>query len=95
MATWRKRLTWVLVGAMLSFFLYGIVRFPDGPIHPCGVDHYCGKQGQSHTREQYFADQRWQTLLEIIWPAGMLCLYFLNKKEWDAKAVGWRGGRRR
>lgn len=86
MSTVRKALTFILLGTMLGVFAYGLIRYPDGPIHPCGVGHYCGKQGQPHTREQYLAFERWQTALFYMWAPGMLGLYFLNKKEWDAKA---------
>ncbi len=49
--------TWV-------FFMYGIVRFYDGPIHPCAEHGYCGKQGQPHTRADYDAEMWWETRSE-------------------------------
>jgi hypothetical protein len=46
---WRRNTSAVIVTIMLMLFVYGLVRFPDAPLHSC-VDHgYCGKQGQPHT----------------------------------------------
>lgn len=77
----------VIVAIMLVFFLYGMVRFPDGPIHPCGRNRYCGKQGQPHTLQQYRAYELWDTTLLYLWPAGLISLVLLNKSRWRKPSV--------
>lgn len=74
--------TAVIAAIMLVFFFYGIVRFPDGPVHPCGINRYCGKQGQPHTLQQYRAFKTWETTLLYMWPVGLISLALLNKSRW-------------
>ncbi len=54
---------------------YGTVQFPDSPIEPCGVDKYCGKQGQSHTLSEYRSFRRWETTMFFLWPGGILVMF--------------------
>jgi hypothetical protein len=76
---WRRNTSVVIVTMMLMLFVYGLVRFPDAPLHSC-VDHgYCGKQGQPHTQREFEAFEIWQNTLFWIWPIGMLVLYALNR----------------
>ena len=42
-----------LLASMLCYFFYGVARFPDAPIEPCGTNQYCGKQGQPHTLDEF------------------------------------------
>lgn len=79
---YSKITTAVIAAIMLIFLFYGIVRFPDGPIHPCGISKYCGKQGQPHTLEQYRAFKTWETTLLYMWPVGLLSLVVLNRSRW-------------
>jgi hypothetical protein len=76
----RRRNASAVIGTiMLILFVYGLVRFPDAPLHTC-VDHgYCGKQGQPHTQREFEAFEIWQNTLFWIWPIGMVALYVLNR----------------
>jgi hypothetical protein len=66
---------------MLCFFAYGMARFPDSPIHPCKVNHSCGKQGQPHTYDDFRAFAAWQTTFTYAWPAGIFALVLLKRKQ--------------
>ena len=71
-----------LVGTiMFVWFFYGIRRFPDQPIHPCGTHEYCGKQGQPHSLADYEAYESWSTSLYVLWPSGMLCLFLSQDRS--------------
>jgi hypothetical protein len=70
----------IVAATMLGYFAYGVVRFPDSPIHPRGEDRYCGKQGQPRTREDYHAHQQWQTGLLWGWPLGIGALILIRRK---------------
>jgi hypothetical protein len=76
----RASLAAVIFVAMACIHSYGIERFPDSPIRPCGVDQYCGKQGQAHTSEDFTAYRRWETAMLVTWPAGMLSLFLLLRR---------------
>jgi hypothetical protein len=76
---------WKILGgivgiAMAGYFAYGLIRFPDSPIHPCGQGRYCGKQGQPRTLEDYRAHQLWQTGLMWGWPVGMVLIILIKRK---------------
>ena len=75
-----KTLEGIVLAAMFGYFAYGLARFPDSPIHPCGKGRYCGKQGQAHTLEDFLADQLWQTGLMWGWPLGMVVLVLIKRK---------------
>jgi hypothetical protein len=66
---------------MLATFGYGIVRFPDGPIHPCAKHGYCGKQGQPHSQADFKAFDHWESALKWGWLPGMAALYLLNREK--------------
>ena len=63
---------------MLGIFFYGIIRFPDGPIRMVDKNLYQGKQGQTHTLEDFQKYKNWETSVTIVWPIGMLSLAFLK-----------------
>jgi hypothetical protein len=69
----------VVAAYMMVLLGYGFVRYPDAPLHPCGVHDYCGKQGQRHTANEFAQFQAWQTMLEWTWIPGMVVLYLLNR----------------
>jgi hypothetical protein len=64
----------------LIFFFYGMLQFPDSPIHSCGENSYCGKQGQHRTIEDFEAFNRWQTVNMVSFPLTFLLL-FINKRN--------------
>lgn len=73
------------IGAiMLVTFAYGLVFFPDGPLHECAEHGYCGKQGQPHTVAEYSAYLTWERAILIVWPLGFLALYFLDRNKQDS-----------
>jgi hypothetical protein len=75
----RKIVTVVVSAAMLALFGYGLFRFPDAPLHPCGVNGYCGKQGQPRTEKEYRDFVMWQNTLEWTWLPGMVALVLLTR----------------
>jgi hypothetical protein len=85
---WRQNASIVIAAMMGIFFVYGLIRFPDAPLHACG-DSYCGKQGQRHTQRQFEDFEIWQNTLAWVWPIGMLVLYILNRDR-----IRSRGGKR-
>jgi hypothetical protein len=80
----RRIVTALITAGMLGVFSYGLLRFPDAPLHPCGLDSYCGKQGQPHSEKEYRAFVLWQSTLEWTWLPGMLALLLLTRG-----APGW------
>lgn len=83
MAGLRTALTYVLMAYLFTLFGYGLVKYPDAPLHPCTNPGYCGKQGQPHGQQQYEQFQRWQATFEWSWPLGMLGLYLLNQRKFQ------------
>ena len=77
----RRPLTWCILAVMGVWFLGGMVRFPDSPIHPCPTG-FCGKQGQPHTESDYHLHGIWSRILIFGWPLGMFALALLNWREW-------------
>jgi hypothetical protein len=75
-----KILGGIVIATMIGYFAYGLVRFPDSPIHPCGEGRYCGKQGQPRTLADYRAHQLWQTGLMWGWPLGMVVLFLIKRQ---------------
>jgi hypothetical protein len=76
----RLLLTWCILACMFSLLGYGLVRFPDAPIHPC-PSGYCGKQGQLRALEDYQGFHFWERALMLGWPIGICLLVILNKGE--------------
>jgi hypothetical protein len=62
-------------------FCYGLLNYPDAPIHPCVASNFCGKQGQPHTENEYHQFSVWESLLAWSWPSGMLVLFLLNREK--------------
>jgi len=95
----------ILGTAIVVFMIYGIVRFPDFPIHPLGGNMYCDKLGHCHTVDAYFGPLGHSyTAAEyhayVVWDRiffwgcvpGLLAVLLLARK---AKALGPREVRRR
>jgi hypothetical protein len=57
----------VVITLGFAWFFWGMVKFPDGPIRPCGVA-YCGKQSQPHTQIDFDRFRAWETGLMFGWP---------------------------
>jgi hypothetical protein len=76
---WRRNASIVIAAVMGILFAYGLIRFPDAPLHACGDTSYCGKQGQLHTQRQFESFEIWENTLFWVWPIGMLVLYILNR----------------
>ena len=77
---WNRLAEIAIVAIMFVSFFYGIIRFPDGPLHPCATG-YCGKQGQFRTASDYSHYELWSHSILIIWPAGMLGLWLLRRGQ--------------
>ena len=67
------------IAVAVAHFFYGIVRFPDSPIKPCGEQHFCGKQGQPRTEVEYHAFNRWNTLMIWSWPLVLVASVGVNR----------------
>jgi hypothetical protein len=67
-----------VISIMGYVFHYGVTRFPDSPIAPCGTDQYCGKQGQLHTAEEFKDYHRWETTMLFLWPGGFITFAVLG-----------------
>ncbi|MGF6308943.1 hypothetical protein ABIB82_002580 [Bradyrhizobium sp. i1.8.4] len=76
--TTARVVTFCAVILMAALFLYGLVRFPDAPLHMC-ASGYCGKQGRPHTLAEYSDFKAWERTLMICWPIGLIALYFLQR----------------
>ena|SRR6266699_828364 len=76
----RRNVSFLVGATMVVTFVYGLWRFPDAPIHPCQERGYCGKQGQSHSQQDFAAFHVWEATLMWMWPLGMLVLFLLQKK---------------
>jgi hypothetical protein len=85
---WRRNASVVIAAMMGIVFAYGLIRFPDAPLHACGANSYCGKQGQPHTERQFKDFEIWQNTLVWVWPIGMLVLYVLNRDR--IRSRGWK-----
>jgi hypothetical protein len=59
-----KVLRWTATALFFGIFVYGMIQFPDAPIHPCGLE-YCGKHGVKVTREIYEVFLIWERTLLI------------------------------
>jgi hypothetical protein len=72
---------------MVGLFAYGIILFPDAPIHPCAETHFCGKQGQPRTPDDFRRYQRWETGMLWIWPLGIGALILVKRRiprrDWE------------
>ena len=84
----RRLLTYLIMAATISWFAWGIIKFPDAPIHLCDSatdflysDHpigFCGKQGQSHTAEDFRLYDIWQRTILWIWMPGIVAISLLR-----------------
>ncbi|MES2834408.1 MAG: hypothetical protein V4707_06870 [Pseudomonadota bacterium] len=80
----RQLLTYVVMAIMGSWFAWGMIKFPDAPIHLCSAEAdyfypshpngYCGKQGQSHTAEEFGQYRFWEASIFSIWFPGIVLL---------------------
>ena len=50
---------------------YGVYNFPDAPIRQSDSG-YVGRLGQSHTKEDFDAFNRWQTVMYIVFPGAFI-----------------------
>jgi hypothetical protein len=70
--------------AMAALFLYGAIRFWDGPVYQCATG-YCSGHHSPRLRsvEDYQAYQSFKITILICWPLGMIAGYLLsyNKRE--------------
>ena len=75
----RERLAGGVALTLILVFVYGLVRFPDQPIHRCpgASDLYCGKQFRIHSADDFEAYETWNTVLLTAWPLGMIALALL------------------
>jgi hypothetical protein len=82
---WRRNASIVIAIMMGILFAYGLIRYPDAPLHPCAEHGFCGKQGQAHTQQEFEGFDRWQNTLFWVWPIGMAALYILNRDRFRAR----------
>jgi hypothetical protein len=75
----------LIVFPMAALFVYGLISFPDGPLRVCAEHGFCGKQGQPHTLSDYHRYVVWEWAMLIVWPAGMLLLFLLLRRDKDSE----------
>ena len=63
----------------IVLFFYGAVMYTDAPYKPCDSGNYCGKTGRPHSRETYEDWKRWEGLLFVSWPFGMMASFGLSR----------------
>lgn len=75
---------------MMILFIYGAIRFGDGPIRECTTGNclphdcrsaYCSTRGHPHTADEYRAFKDWGTTILVVWPIGMVALALLRWAE--------------
>ena len=72
----------LVIAVMVGLFVYGMIQFPDGPIHICeGGTQYCGKQGQPHSFSDYHRYALWEAAMLVVWPIGLLVAYLVSRKK--------------
>jgi hypothetical protein len=77
-----KVLLLAVIVCVALWFFYGVLYFPDAPVHPCGTNQFCGKYGKIHSQEDYNAFLSWETGLFITFPIAFFCaiiLYVIRK----------------
>jgi hypothetical protein len=75
----RHVASYAVPGMMLILFAYGAVRFHDGPINPDG-NGYRSTHGIAHTADEYVAYKAWEKTAFVVWPLGMVALFFLQRR---------------
>jgi len=65
-----------------AWFGWGMVKFPDAPIRPCGAA-YCGKQSQPHTQIDFERFHAWETGLMFGWPFVLASFGWLARTRVD------------
>lgn len=74
-----QALLFCVVAECLAVFLYGLIVYTDAPYKLCGPDAYCGKTGKPHSFQDYQAWKRWEGILIVSWPFGMLASFGLSR----------------
>ena len=78
----RRAARYTVPGLMMVLFVYGAARFHDGPIGPCDAG-YCSTHGVVHTADDFVAYKTWERAIWVIWPLGMVALFFLQRSKGD------------
>jgi hypothetical protein len=79
-----RRLSRAVIVVMGAILFYGAYMYPDAPIRPCSigiVTTYCGKHGKTHSLADYEGERRWDVVMFIVWPIGMLSIIALSGKK--------------
>jgi hypothetical protein len=78
-----------IVAVCAGLLAYGLVLYPDAPIHPCGDSQFCGKRNQPHTEQQYRAFLAWEKSLLILAPFGFAAGFVLNRRSQHRSSIDW------
>jgi len=78
-----------VVALCVGMLVYGFVLYPDAPIHPCGVNQFCGKRDQLRTEEQYRKFVAWEQALLISVPFGFLAGFILERRSRRRASLAW------
>ena len=79
-----RKLMLAIATGMAATMLYGVVFYPDGPIHPCLTGTgYCGKHGEVRTLADYEAFRRWEIVLPLVWIGGLISIFSLSGDRTD------------
>jgi hypothetical protein len=78
---WSEAPFYLIICICMILFIYGSIRFPDGPIAPC-ADHilnFCGRWGKLHSLQDYRSFTIWRKILLFSWPFGMVSVVLLSR----------------
>jgi hypothetical protein len=63
---------------MFVLFVYGVIRFSDGPISEY-QGGYRSTRGVSHTAAEYRDYKSWEKILFIVWPPSLAIGFFVQR----------------
>lgn len=78
--------SYAVIAWCLLLLGYGVAVFPDAPYRPCAASSgYCGKSGSPHEESEFRALKRWEHVMFLSWPCGILVGLVVGKsgKRWS------------
>ena len=72
-------LLFCVLGCCIATLLYGFMIYPDAPYKLCEGVQYCGKTGKPQSYEFFQAWKRWEVLLIVCWPFGIMAAVGLKQ----------------
>jgi hypothetical protein len=73
-----QALLFCVIACCATTFFYGLIMYTDAPYKPCAGGYYCGKAGERYSYEMYKEWKRWEGILFVCWPFGIIASYGLR-----------------